>query len=71
MVKRIGHKGAEAVAPGNTLESFHAAVELGVDMIELDVLRIRDGEFVIAHDFGDALARRGARRLQAPAARSG
>jgi glycerophosphoryl diester phosphodiesterase len=54
MVKRIGHKGADAVAPGNTLESFRAAVELGVDMIELDVLRNRDGEFVIAHDSGDA-----------------
>jgi glycerophosphoryl diester phosphodiesterase len=54
MVKRIGHKGADAVAPGNTLESFRAAVELGVDMIELDVLRNRDGEFVIAPDSGDA-----------------
>jgi glycerophosphoryl diester phosphodiesterase len=54
MVKRIGHKGADAVAPGNTLESFRTAVELGVDMIELDVLRIRDGAFVIAHDFEDA-----------------
>jgi glycerophosphoryl diester phosphodiesterase len=54
MVKRIGHKGADAVAPGNTLESFRTAVELGVDMIELDVLRIRDGALVIAHDFEDA-----------------
>ena len=36
---RIGHKGADAIAPGNTLESFEAAVEAGVDMIELDVLR--------------------------------
>jgi glycerophosphoryl diester phosphodiesterase len=53
-VKRIGHKGAETVATGNTLESFRAAVELGVDMIEFDVLRIRDGELVIAHDFGDS-----------------
>jgi glycerophosphoryl diester phosphodiesterase len=36
---RIGHKGADAIAPGNTLESFLAAVEVGVDVIELDVLR--------------------------------
>jgi glycerophosphoryl diester phosphodiesterase len=36
---RIGHKGADAILPGNTLESFRAAVELGVDAIELDVLR--------------------------------
>ena len=36
---RIGHKGADAVVPGNTLESFAAAAELGVDAIELDILR--------------------------------
>jgi len=41
---RIGHKGADAIAPGNTLESFHAAAEAGVDTIELDVLRPR-GDF--------------------------
>ncbi|MDX6580914.1 MAG: glycerophosphoryl diester phosphodiesterase [Solirubrobacterales bacterium] len=39
---RIGHKGADALAPGNTLESFAAAVEAGVDAIELDVLRPRE-----------------------------
>jgi glycerophosphoryl diester phosphodiesterase len=38
-VLRIGHKGADALAPGNTLESFAAAVEAGVDAIEFDVLR--------------------------------
>ena len=36
---RIGHKGAGAIRPGNTLESFAAAVEAGVEVIELDVLR--------------------------------
>ena len=41
MFLRIGHKGADAIAPGNTLESFAAAVEAGVDAIELDVLRPR------------------------------
>jgi glycerophosphoryl diester phosphodiesterase len=56
-VKRIGHKGADAVAPGNTLESFEAAVELGVDMIELDVLLTRDGRLLVAHDYGDAARR--------------
>ena len=53
-MKRIGHKGADGVVPGNTLESFEAAVELGVDMIELDVLRTRDGRLVVAHDYRDA-----------------
>jgi glycerophosphoryl diester phosphodiesterase len=38
---RIGHKGADAIRPGNTLESFEAAVSAGVQMIELDVLRPR------------------------------
>jgi glycerophosphoryl diester phosphodiesterase len=36
---RVGHKGADAIVPGNTLESFRAAVAAGVDMIEFDVLR--------------------------------
>ena len=38
---RIGHKGADALVAGNTLESFRTAVGLGVDVIELDVLRPR------------------------------
>ena len=40
-MKRIGHKGADLIRPGNTLESFKAAVAAGVEMIELDVLRPR------------------------------
>ena len=40
-MKRIGHKGADAIRPGNTLESFEAAVAAGAEMIELDVLRPR------------------------------
>lgn len=55
--RRVGHKGADAVVSGNTLESFDAAVELGVDMIELDVLRDRNGRLIIAHDYSDALKR--------------
>ena len=38
---RIGHKGADLLVPGNTADSFRAAVEAGVDAIELDVLRPR------------------------------
>jgi glycerophosphoryl diester phosphodiesterase len=53
-VKRIGHKGADHVAPGNTIASFEAALEHGVDMIEFDVLRTRDGQLVLAHDREDA-----------------
>jgi glycerophosphoryl diester phosphodiesterase len=56
-VKRVGHKGADLVAPGNTLESFEAALAAGVDMIEFDVLRLRDGRLVLAHDYADAARR--------------
>jgi glycerophosphoryl diester phosphodiesterase len=43
---------------GNTAESFDAAVEHGVDMVELDVLRAKEGRFVVAHDHHDALMRK-------------
>jgi glycerophosphoryl diester phosphodiesterase len=56
-LKRVGHKGADHVEPGNTRESFDAALEHGVDMIEFDVLRLRDGRLVLAHDYGDASKR--------------
>jgi glycerophosphoryl diester phosphodiesterase len=58
-VKRIGHKGADLIAPGNTLASFDAALAAGVDMVEFDVLtehRDGSGRLVLAHDF-DAAAR--------------
>jgi glycerophosphoryl diester phosphodiesterase len=55
--RRIGHKGADAIIAGNTPESFDAAVEQGVDMIELDVLREQEGRLIVAHDFDDALRR--------------
>jgi glycerophosphoryl diester phosphodiesterase len=56
-VIRVGHKGADHVAPGNTVESFEAALAHGVDMIEFDVLRARDGQLVLAHDYTDAEGR--------------
>jgi len=56
--RRVGHKGADAIVPGNTAESFDEAVEHGVDMVELDVLRAKEGKLIVAHDFEDALARR-------------
>jgi glycerophosphoryl diester phosphodiesterase len=40
-VLRIGHKGADSIRPGNTLESFAAAVDAGADTIEFDLLRPR------------------------------
>jgi glycerophosphoryl diester phosphodiesterase len=52
-LKRVGHKGADHVSPGNTLASFEAALEHGVEMIEFDVLRLPDGRLVLAHDYED------------------
>ena len=40
-LRRVGHKGADLIAPGNTRESFDAALAAGVDMIEFDVLPVR------------------------------
>jgi glycerophosphoryl diester phosphodiesterase len=56
---RIGHKGADAIAPGNTPASFEAAVVAGVDIIELDVLRPRS-DFPRAEDWRGAPAGPGA-----------
>jgi glycerophosphoryl diester phosphodiesterase len=52
---RIGHKGADAIVPGNTLESFAAAVRAGCDAIELDVLRPH-GDFAAGNDWRRAPA---------------
>lgn len=51
---RVGHKGADALSPGNRTPSFDAALAAGVQMIEFDVLSARvdgTGELVVAHDF--------------------
>jgi glycerophosphoryl diester phosphodiesterase len=54
-VRRVGHKGASLIAPGNTLASFDAALAAGVDMIEFDILPARGtGELILAHDPGAA-----------------
>jgi glycerophosphoryl diester phosphodiesterase len=47
---RIGHRGACGYEPENTLRSFKRAVELSVDMIELDVHLCASGEVVVIHD---------------------
>ena len=53
---RVGHKGADGIVAGNTLASFDAALDVGVDMIEFDVLEV-DGRLVLAHDYRDARRR--------------
>lgn len=46
----IAHRGASGTAPENTMAAFRQAVEMGADMIELDVQRTKDGQVVVIHD---------------------
>jgi glycerophosphoryl diester phosphodiesterase len=59
-VRRVGHKGADLLAPGNTASSFTAALEAGVDMLEFDVLSEHadgTGALYLAHDYADLESR--------------
>ncbi|MGA2320461.1 MAG: glycerophosphodiester phosphodiesterase [Solirubrobacteraceae bacterium] len=58
--RRVGHKGAAHIEPGNTLASFDAALHHDVDMIELDVLSEHpdgSGRLLVAHDYEDMRGR--------------
>jgi glycerophosphoryl diester phosphodiesterase len=46
----IGHRGAAALCPENTIVSFTQAVKDGADILELDVRLTADGEVVVIHD---------------------
>jgi glycerophosphoryl diester phosphodiesterase len=46
----IGHRGASAVAPENTVAAFREAIAVGADGIEFDVRLTRDGVPVVIHD---------------------
>lgn len=66
-LRLVGHKGADAIVPGNSIESFHAAARAGVSTIEFDVLWTAEGDpslpeaerapLRVAHDLGDAASR--------------
>ncbi|MER5381814.1 glycerophosphodiester phosphodiesterase family protein [Streptomyces sp. NBC_00647] len=47
----IGHRGVMGVEPENTLRSFVAAQNAGLDLIELDLHLSKDGALVVMHDF--------------------
>ena len=46
----IAHRGASAYYPENTMPAFRAAVEMGAEMIELDIMLTADGVPVAFHD---------------------
>lgn len=47
---RVGHRGAAAHAPDNTLLGLRRAAALGADMVEIDVQRTADRQVVLSHD---------------------
>lgn len=50
---RIGHRGAAALAPANSLAAIEAALAHGVDGVEIDVVSI-DGRLAVAHSSAEA-----------------
>lgn len=50
-ILKIGHRGAKAHLPENTLASFQYALDMGVNGLELDVHVCSTGELVVIHDF--------------------
>ncbi|KKN54737.1 hypothetical protein LCGC14_0589370 [marine sediment metagenome] len=46
----IGHRGANVIAPENTLKAFKKAIDLKADYIELDIQKTKDGALVVTHD---------------------
>lgn len=46
----VAHRGASKLAAENTMAAFSKAIEVGADMIELDVRRTKDGQLVVIHN---------------------
>jgi len=63
-----GHRGARSVRPENTLPAFRHALDLGVDVLELDLGVTRDDRLVVLHDpaLSPARCTRGGARLEGP-----
>src|SRR4051812_40176733 len=49
-IKIIGHRGAAGLVFENTLASIQKAIDLGIEIIEIDVWQTTDGEIVVFHD---------------------
>lgn len=50
VVMIAAHRGAHLEAPENSLAAFKKGIELGIDIVELDVRRTKDGKLVLMHD---------------------
>lgn len=49
-IRTVGHRGASALAPENTIKAVRAAIEYGLDFVEVDVHLSREREVVVHHD---------------------
>ena len=49
-IRVIAHRGFSGIAPENTLAAVRAAIEVGADMVEIDVTLSADGHIVVLHD---------------------
>lgn len=52
---RIGHRGAAALAPPNSLRALELALEAGVDIVEIDVLGLPGRGLVLSHSSRDVI----------------
>jgi glycerophosphoryl diester phosphodiesterase len=64
----IGHRGASAYAPENTLASFRLAAKQGAELVEDDYYASKDGQLIVIHDSTldrttDAVKRWGGKRI--------
>ena len=46
----VSHRGDWRNAPENSLQAFKNCIDMGVDMVELDLKKTKDGELVLMHD---------------------
>ena len=49
-IKMIGHRGASALEPENTIQSFNRAASIGAWGVETDIYVLKDGNIVVFHD---------------------
>lgn len=46
----VAHRGDWRNAPENSLQAYKNCIDMGVDMVEIDIHKTKDGQFIIMHD---------------------